>query len=330
MKLSRSLLLATLLGIISMNAIAQTLPPLPDTISAEARQSLQALDAASAAAPPPASTEELRQQISQLQDMMGAMQRQRYEVDVERTTMAGVPVIVFRPAGGARSSGVLLNLHGGGFMLDSGSQTENIPIAALTGMTVVAILYRLAPEHPFPAAVDDAAAVYSEILRTTPPNQVAIYGTSAGAVLTAQVMVRLRETNTPAPAALGFFSGSADMARTGDSEELLPKAMGQSLRQVVAPYIGATPVTAPEMSPIYGDLSGFPPTLAITSTRDSLLSQTTLFHRALLRAGVDANLIVFEAMPHAFWAYVAAPESDEAFAAMADFFTAKLGAAETR
>lgn len=325
MNIARTLLLATLLGIISMNATAQTLPPLPTTISTEARQSLQALDAAAAATPPPASLEETRQQISQLQDVMGAMQRQRYEVDVERTTMAGVPVIVFRPAGGARSSGVLLNLHGGGFMLDSGSQTENIPIAALTGMTVIAVLYRLAPEHPFPAAVDDAVAVYGDILRTTPANQIAIYGTSAGAVLTAQVMVRLRDTHTPAPAALGFFSGSADLAETGDSEQLLPKLMGQELRQVVAPYIGATPDTAPALSPIYADLTNFPPTLAISSTRDPLLSQTTLFHRALRRARVEADLIVFEAMPHAFWSYIAAPESDEAFAAMADFFVAKLG-----
>ncbi|MBX3428302.1 MAG: alpha/beta hydrolase [Hyphomonadaceae bacterium] len=311
-----------------MNATAQTLPPLPDTISTEARQSLQALEAASAAAPPPASIEEMRQQISQLQDAMGSMQRQRYDVTIERTTIAGVPAIVFRPAGGARSLGVLLNLHGGGFMLDSGSQTENIPLAALTGMTVVAVLYRLAPEHPFPAAVDDAFAVYRDLLRTTPADHIAIYGTSAGAVLSAQLMVRIRDTNTPSPAALGFFSGSADMAHTGDSEEILPKAMGQTLRQLAQPYVGATADTTPALSPIYADLSGFPPTLALSSTRDPLLSQTTLFHRALRRAGVDADLIVFEAMPHAFWSYIVAPESDEAFAAMAGFFRAKLNAVE--
>jgi epsilon-lactone hydrolase len=244
--------------------------------------------------------------------------------------MGGVPVIIFTPAGGAQSDAILINLHGGGFMLDSGSQTENIPIAALTGMKVIAVLYRLAPEHPFPAAVDDSASVYEEVLQTVPAHRVAIYGTSAGAVLTAQLMVRLRDSNTPSPAALGFFSGSADLAQDGDSEQFLPKLMGQSLRETVQPYIGATPTHTPALSPIYADLIGFPPTLAITSTRDQLLSHTTLFHRALRRAGVDADLIVFEAMPHAFWSYIVATESDEAFGAMADFFKEKLGAAETR
>lgn len=307
-----------------MTATAQQLPPLPETISPEARQAIEMLEASAAAQPPPASIEDMRAGISQIQDLIGGMQRQRYAVSVERSSMAGVPVIVYRPAAGVQSHATLLNLHGGGFMVDSGSQTENIPIAALTGMTVVAVLYRMAPEHPFPAAVDDAFAVYKELLRTTPANRLAVYGTSAGAVLAAELMVRLRNTRTPTPAALGFFSGSADMARTGDSEALLPKLNGQTLTQMIAPYIAATPPATPALSPLYGDLAGFPPTLVVTSTRDQLLSQSTIFHRALRRAHVDAELVVFEALPHAFWAYLLCPESDEAFATMADFFKAHL------
>ena len=313
-----------------MTAQAQELPPLPDTISAEAKQAIEMLNAMSAAAPAPTSTEAMRSQIAQIQDAIGAMQHQRYEVTVTHTTLAGVPVIVFTPAAGVRSHAVLLDLHGGGFMVDSGSQTENIPIAALTGMKVVAVLYRLAPEHPFPAAVDDAFAVYRELLKATPADQIGVYGTSAGAVLSAELMVRLQDTHTPMPGALGFFSGSADLAHTGDSEGFLPKLMGQNLRQTSAPYIGATPDTAPALSPMYADLTRFPPTLVVTSTRDQLLSQSTIFHRALRRAGVDADLVVFEAMPHAFWAYILCPESDEAFAAMADFFKARLAHASAR
>lgn len=305
---------------------AADLPPLPETISAEARQAIEMLNAAAAVTPPPASTENMRKQIAQVQDMVGALQRQRYDVSVEHTEIAGVPVIVFTPAGGVRSRAVLLNLHGGGFTVDSGSQTENIPLTALTGMTVIAVLYRLAPEHPFPAAVEDAFSVYRELLRTTSARDIAVFGTSAGAVLSTQLLVRLRDNGTPRPALLGFFSGSADLARTGDSEGFLPKLMGQSLIQAIEPYIGATPNDAPALSPIFGDLSDFPPTLVLTSTRDQLLSQSTLFHRALRRAGVHADLVVFEALPHAFWAYLLAPETDEAFAIMADFFMKHLGA----
>lgn len=323
MRLISSFTIISLIGIFSMVAEAQTLPPLPSTISKEARQAIEAMGAAPASMP--ASLEETRQQISAIQDAVGGMQRQKHPVVMERTTMGGVPVIVFKPATGVRSRGVLLNLHGGGFMVDSGSQTENIPIAALTGMTVVAVLYRLSPEHPFPAAVDDAAAVYGELLKTTSPRDLAVFGTSAGAVLSGQLMIRLQDTKTPLPAALGFFSGSADMAHDGDSEQFLPKMVGGSLRQSVAPYVGATPSETPALSPIYADLKGLPPTLVMTSTRDQLLSQSTLFHRALLRAGVDADLVVFEGLPHAFWSYILAPESDEAFGIMANFFKTRVG-----
>lgn len=317
-----SAILASLIGIFAMTAESQTLPPLPSTISKEARAAIDALGAAPQTAP--ASIEETRKQIAMIQDMVGAMQRQRYAVVTEHSSIAGVPVIIYKPADGVKSNRVLLNLHGGGFIVDSGSQTENIPIAALTGMTVVAVLYRLAPEHPFPAAVDDAAAVYGKLLETTAPKDIGVFGSSAGAVLSAQLMIRLQDTKTPLPAALGFFSGGADLGSEGDSENFLPKMLGGSARASMAPYVGATPVETPALSPILADLSGLPPTLVITSTRDQLLSHSALFHRALLRAKVDARLVVFEAMPHAFWSYIMSPESDEAFGLMADFFRKQI------
>ena len=100
----------------------------------------------------------------------------------------GVPVRVITPPGipPNHAKRVLINLHGGGFNSDSGSLTESIPVAALSGTQVIAVLYRLAPEHKFPAAVDDAVAVYREVLKTHRPQDVGIFGTSAGAILTAQ------------------------------------------------------------------------------------------------------------------------------------------------
>ena len=93
----------------------------------------------------------------------------------------------------------------------------------------------------------------------------------------------------------------------------------------MSPYISGSDPHDPQLSPIYGDLRTFPPTLVMTSTRDILLSQSTILHRALVRAGVPAELMVFEAMPHAFWAYVDTPESTEAFEAMAAFLRKHVG-----
>ena len=189
-----------------------------------------------------------RQMIGSYQETFGAQLLKRYDVRVEAAVIAGVPVRIIYPKGvnSLGSGPVLLNLHGGGFMLDSGSLTETIPIAGLTGIPVVAVLYRLAPEHPFPAAVDDAQAVYDALLKDHKPSKIAVYGTSAGAGLGAQLLARLTKLGRPMPAALGFFSGSADLTTSGDSESWMPLPNGgTTLAASIAPYIGTTPATDP-------------------------------------------------------------------------------------
>ena len=111
-------------------------------------------------------------------------------------------------------------MHGGGFNSDSGSLTETIPVAYMTQTKVIAVLYRLAPEHPFPASVDDTIAVYRELLKTYKPEKIVLYGTSAGAILTAEVAVRLKQLGMPLPRALGIFSGLGDFSQPGDSQAL--------------------------------------------------------------------------------------------------------------
>jgi acetyl esterase/lipase len=248
------------------------------------------------------------------------------------STIAGVPVHIVTPDGMPEASKdkVLLNLHGGGFNSDSGSYTESIPIASYTGIKVVAVLYRLAPEHPYPAAVDDSVAVYKELLKSYKPSHIVIYGTSAGAILTAEVAARLKQLGLPQPAALGIFSGMGDFAREGDSQAMYalrglaghldPPASGAHLSE----YVASTDPKDPVLSPIYGDLHGLPPTLFITSGRDLLLSGTVNLHRAYLNAGVDARLVVFDALTHAFWYDPMLPESIEANHMMADFFVKQL------
>jgi acetyl esterase/lipase len=249
-------------------------------------------------------------------------------------TMAGVPVHVVTPENmpEAHKDKVLLNLHGGGFNSDSGSYTESIPIASYAGIKVVAVLYRLAPEHPFPAAVDDSVAVYKELLKTYKPEHIVIYGTSAGAILTAEVAAKLKQLGLPLPVALGIFSGMGDFAVMGDSIAMYALRGLSGHLEVPDPkethdaeYPAKTDVKDPVLSPMYSDLHGLPPTLFVTSGRDLLLSGTVNLHRAYLNAGVDARLVVYDALPHAFWYDPMLPEAIEANHIMADFFVKHLG-----
>lgn len=291
-----------------------TAPP-PTSLSPQARAGL----AADAARPPaPMSPQAQRDRADAIQQDIGKRQMARYRVTMRDDTIAGVPVRIFTPEGGGRDDGaILLNLHGGGFTVDSGSITENVPIAALTGRRVIAVRYRLIPEHPFPAAVDDALAVYRALLATRPGVRIELYGTSAGAILAAELVARLRAEHLPQPVALGFFSGSADLLEPGDSVTLF--AVPGPVEALVKTYSGQTAPTSPAVSPARGDLKGWPPTLCVSSTRDFLLSATADFCRKLDTAGDDARMIVFDGLPHAFWSYIEAPESDAAFAGMARF-----------
>lgn len=306
--------------------------PTPLTISPEAQHSL--------AKPVPDTVvrktlEQRRSETDAWQLRTGDAFRALYPVTVKQSTIADVPVRVITPPDIAADhrNRVLINLHGGGFNSDSGSLTESIPVAALSHTEVIAVLYRLAPEHRFPAAVDDVVAVYRELLKSHRPQDIGVFGTSAGAILTAEVAVRLRQLKLPLPAALGIFSGKGDMSRTGDSEALF--SLGgfsghldppKPPREGSGEYAGGdTALTDPVLSPAFADLKGMPPTLFITSGRDLLLSGTTLLHRAFLAAGVDARLVVFEALPHAFWNDPHLPESREAHEIMAHFFTTELG-----
>ena len=298
--------------------------PLPSQLSPEAQASLRNNY------PDKTQTlEERRSGTDTWQTGAGIKSRGVYPVEIKDAVIAGVPVRDVRPVAGTEihADRVLINIHGGGFNSDSGSFTESIPIANLTHTRVVAVLYRLAPEHPYPAALDDVIAVYRELLKTYKPEHIGIYGTSAGAILTVEVAVRLRQLGVPLPAALGVFSGTGNLSQPGDSEALF------ALRGVIgspsiptakshnSEYLGTHDPQDPVVSPVFADLHGMPPTLFLTSERDMLLSATTILHRAFLRSGVDARLVVFEGLPHAFWNDVNLPESREAYRYIAEFFS---------
>jgi acetyl esterase/lipase len=264
----------------------------------------------------------------------GEQMKAVYPVSITPSIIAGIPVRVVMPLKmpPANIARVLLCVHGGGFNSDSGSLTESIPMANLTRTKVISVLYRLAPEHPFPAAVDDAVAVYKELLKEYEPKNIGLYGTSAGAILTAEIAVRLRQLKLPLPAALGVFSGMGDFSRPGDSQSLyaLDGLSGHlDLPSLTGPhdpeYVGKADPRDPVLSPVFADVHGFPPTLFITSTRDMLLSGTTILQRHFYESGVESPMVVFEGLPHAFWNDISLPETREAHKVMAQFFDSHVG-----
>jgi acetyl esterase/lipase len=312
--------------------------PMPSTISPEAQKWLASLAQAPRRLGPETLAERrTRTDIWRAQDSAEA--RKIYPVNVEETSIAGVRTDIITPLATppfvnaeVNRARVLINLHGGGFNSDSGSLIEGVPISSLAKIKVVSVYYRLAPENPFPAAVEDVVAVYKELLKTYKPQNIGIFGTSAGAILTGEVVIRLRQLGLPLPAALGIFSGLADFSRPSDSRQIFALNGFAGELEPTDPnhppddqYVGKTDRKDPVLSPLFADLHGMPPSLLVTSSRDLLLSDTAIFHRALLRAGNDAQLVVFEALPHAFWYHFQLPETKEALELMAKFFDVNVG-----
>ena len=303
--------------------------PVPDTLSPEAQK---VVAAGTPDASNPESLAQRRAMASAWQVNGGEQMRKTYPVNLAEDKIAGVPVRIVTPLTipQDKKDRVLINLHGGGFNADWGSEIESIPIANLTQTKVVAVLYSLAPEHPFPAALNESVAVYKELLKTYKPQNIGIYGTSAGAILTGEVAAELRKEGLPLPAALGIFSGSGDLSKIGDSRAMyalrgLSGPLSPPSGKPDTSYTGNRPLNDPVLSPIYSDLKGFPPTLFLTSGRDLLLSNTVNFHRAFVTAGVNAQLVVFDGLWHAYWNEWTLPESREAHHMMADFFNRNLG-----
>jgi epsilon-lactone hydrolase len=304
--------------------------PVPTTISPEAQTWLESLTHTS---PGPETLAERRARTDEWRAQDSAEARKLYPVNVEEATTGGVRTDIITPMSmpAENKTRVLINLHGGGFNSDSGSLIEGVPISSLAKMKVVSVYYRLAPENPFPAAVDDVVSVYKELLKTYKPHSIGIFGTSAGGILTAEVTVKLRQMGLPVPGALGLFTMLGDFSRVGDSRQLFALNGLSGHMQPVdsqhlpdSEYVAKTDRKDPALSPLFADLHGWPTSLLVTSTRDLLLSDTAIFHRALLGAGNDSQLVVFEALPHAFWYHFQLPETKEALELMAKFFDEKV------
>jgi acetyl esterase/lipase len=271
----------------------------------------------------------------QFNDARLAEMRRRYPVNIEREQLGGVIVDRVTPAGGiapANRRRILINVHGGAFMWGSGSGAlvEAIPIAAVGGIEVATVDYRLAPEHRFPAASEDVAAVYQALLKTHSAADIGIYGCSAGGIITAQTVAWLDSKGLPMPGAIGTFCGTG-AAYGGDSATLSAALSGRpipatsnTLASIYMGDIAPTNVLAyPMSSPAL--LAKFPPTLHLAGSRDFAASVLTLSHRKLLAQGVDSQLVLFDGLGHAFFMRAELPESQEAYAIIWRFFDRALG-----
>jgi acetyl esterase/lipase len=236
-------------------------------------------------------------------------------VDVRETTIAGVHSYVIRAhdVDDAETTPIYLDIHGGALVMGSGDVCRMMASAGSvnTGMITWAPDYRMPPHHPYPAALDDCIAVYRAALEARSPEDIVVSGASAGGNLAAALLLRARDEGLPMPSALVLLSPEVDLTESGDSfrtnlgiDHVLSPLMTVNLL-----YANGHDLADPYLSPLFGDVSGFPPTFLQTGTRDLFLSNTVRMHRKLRDAGVPAELHVFEAMPHG--GFGGAPEDIE-------------------
>lgn len=260
--------------------------------------------------------------------------RERFNLQVEKTTMAGVPVFVITPSeiAPANRNRLLVHIHGGGFVLYPGEAGagEGMMMAGYSKCRVVSIDYRMAPDFPFPAALDDISAVWGVLLASYDPRKIGIFGTSAGGALTLSAVLRAKAEGMALPGAIGPGSPCADLTWSGDTvmaNAYVDNALVSRTGWVGAAinlYAGTHDLRDPQLSPIFGDFTGFPPAILTSGTRDLLLSDTVRTHRKLRQAGVNAFLQVFEGESHAQFLTPFLPETAEAFGEIVNFFDSHL------
>jgi acetyl esterase/lipase len=249
---------------------------------------------------------------------------------VEPADAGGVPA-EWVIAAGVAAGRVLLYLHGGAYQIGSPATLRHM-IALISGAArarVLSIDYRLAPEHPFPAAVDDALAAYRSLVRGgTDPGSIAIAGDSAGGGLALATLVALRDAGDPLPAAAVALSPWTDLALTGDSlrtragVDVMLKPDG--MHETAATYLAGADPRHPHASPLYADLHGLPPILIHVGDAELILDDSTRFAASARAAGVDITLEVWDEMPHVWHAFAGLlPESDQAIRRIGDWLRAR-------
>jgi monoterpene epsilon-lactone hydrolase len=240
--------------------------------------------------------------------------------DVQRApvTVGGVGALDV-VVGGATSDDIILYLHGGGYVI--GSAESSVPLASelarRTSAKVIALDYRLAPENPFPAAVDDAKAAYQGLLsQGIAPGRIALAGESAGGGLAVATALALRDAQVPLPASILAMSPWADLTLSGSTlvakQPVDATLTGDGMRRSARDYVGSADATDPYLSPIFGDLHGLPPVLIQSGSHEILLSDALRLASRAADDDVRVTLDVVPGVPHVFQAYAAVLDEGEA------------------
>ncbi|TVS09593.1 MAG: alpha/beta hydrolase [Gammaproteobacteria bacterium] len=251
--------------------------------------------------------------------------RQPADVQHEDVTVGGRPARWFRSPD-SQPDRVMLYLHGGAYV--RGSINTHAELMARLSQTlripVLGLDYRLAPEHPYPAALDDAVASYRWLLETgLKPQRIVVGGDSAGGGLALATLQALKEASLPQPAGAVLFSPWTDLSGSGDSVKTRAKADPMvdpdSLTVMAAHYLDGMPADTPGASPLFGNLSGLAPLLIQVGDAEVLLDDATRLYQRAQAAGVDTSLRIFDGGFHVFQAIPALPEAAEALADVAEF-----------
>lgn len=287
--------------------------PVPTSVSAEAQAYLARGPLQVPENPPLQDIAGWRTRIATIDEMMLKMQAERGGIapagyEVGEIALDHTKVYTIEPPNlDPNDRRVYLDAHGGAFIVGGGElcKAGGIRTAARIGLHVWTVDYRMPPDHPYPAAVDDCLAAYKVLLRDRRPQDVVVGGVSAGGNLAAALVLRARDEGLPMPAAALLLTPASDLTHSGDtfrSNLGVDTVLTNADRTELLLYVGGHDPRDPYLSPLFGDFTkGFPPTLLASGTRDVLLSNTVRMHRALRAAGVPADLHVLEAAPHGFF-----------------------------
>ncbi len=264
-------------------------------------------------------------------DALGSMLPLSEDVVLEPVDAGGVPA-AWVTAAGARPGCVILYLHGGGYIIGSIKSHRELAarLSRAAAVRVLLIEYRLAPEHPHPAAVEDATAVYRWLLGTgIAPSRIAIGGDSAGGGLTVAALVALRDAGQPLPAAGVCLSPWVDLEGLGESmtrkAAVDPMVQYEGLREMAKMYLAGLDPRTPLAAPLYADLSGLPPLLIQVGTAETLLDDSTRLAERARKAGVDVTLEPWEEMIHVWQAFAPVlPEGQQAIDRIGSFIQSHI------